>query len=401
MKTKKILAIMAALCLMASGCLAGCGRETAAGAGEPDAAEETATEAAIDAAEEAATDIAEESKEAYASGEEKASMTGGAMIPNPWVDCESKEQAEDLAGFKIDTDPAQVDGASSIDYRVLGGESAALEERMIEAIYRSASGDEVARIRKQRSFESDISGDFNIYSYGIEADYDWGSISAAGTGSKAIKKASWQTIEDGAWNSYSLTVEGEGWDFSYVEKLVISIIADVISKDLAPVPKDQQRDPSKATLQPAPVSEDDKGASGTESGGSAPVSAGLGLQSAGPGLQSVAEEGPKENPGNPESNYAVDPVSGQEYSSRTVIIAVEQKFTEEELAAFLEKYDLELKYDYDSFNMYAMSFKEDKSYEELKAFADRVIAENENLLSCELDAVTRLTDPVAPSVSIY
>ncbi len=366
------LSLLMALALLLGG-LSGCAKEAAGSdSGASEAKESLQTEAGSGTAAESEEGTAESAAEASAentapesagSGSQEGSMTGGTMggliggvmTANPWTDCGSKEEAEKLAGFEINTDPELVEGAEKTVYRVLNASAESIEDRMIEVIYYDGADNEILRIRKARTFSRDISGDYNTYSAAVLADYSWGSIEAAGFAQDSYKKASWQTIEEGAWNSYSLTIEGDGWQMSRIEKLVLGIITDVISKDLSPVPREYARDPSKATVQPVP-------------GG-------------------VTAEGA--------------PKAGQEYSPRTLLIAVAEKFGEAELKEFCEKYGLSVTYDYNTMNMYAMSLAEDHSIDELRELAAKIEAENENVLSCELDAVISLTDPVEPEKSAF
>lgn len=309
-------------------------------------------------------------KEGSMTGGMIGGMTGGVMIPNPWIDCADKAEAEKLAGFKINTAPELVEGAKSAVYRVMNASAESIEDRLIEVIFYDDAENEILRIRKARTYSQDISGDYNTYTVASIADYSWGCIEASGTAPDSYKKATWQTIEEGAWNSYSMTIEGDGWALSKIEKLVLGIITDVISKDLAPVPKEYARDPSKATVQPFP------------GGASAPEGAISGAEVP----WDICDGVPK---------------IGQEYSLRTLIISVTEKFDEAELKEFCEKYGLSVTYDYDSFNMYAMSLAEDHSVEELRELAARIEAENEKVTSCELDAIMHLIDPVKPEMSAF
>ncbi len=391
------LSLLMALALLLGG-LSGCAKEAAGSdSGASEAKEslqtETGSGTAAESEEGTAESVAEASAENTApenagSGSQEGSVTGGTMggliggmmIANPWTDCGSKEEAEKLAGFEINTDPELVEGAEKTVYRVLNASAESIEDRMIEVIYYDGSDNEILRIRKARTFSSDISGDYNTYSVAVLTDYSWGSIEAAGPAQDSYKKASWQTIEDGAWNSYSLTIESDGWPLSKIEKLVLGIITDVISKDLSPVPKEYARDPSKATVQPIP--------------GGATVEGGLVSGSA---IEDLPEAGA-------ETPWAICdgvPKAGQEYSPRTLLIAVAEKFGEAELKEFCGKYGLSVTYDYSTMNMYAMSLAEDHSIDELRELAAKIEAENENVLSCELDAVIRLTDPVEPEKSAF
>ncbi len=394
------MSLLLALVLLLGG-LSGCAKEAAGSdSGNSEAKEslqtETGTEKAAEAeggGAEGAAEASVDNKTAENSGDStpEESVTGGAMggmiggvmIPNPWTDGADKAEAEKLAGFRINTALELVEGAKSVVYRVMNASAESIEDRLIEVIYYDDAENEILRIRKARTYSKDISGDYNSYTVATIADYSWGSIEASGTAQDSYKKATWQTIEEGAWNSYSLTIEGDGWALSKIEKLVLDIINDVISKDLSPVPKEYARDPSKATVQPFPVGAKVPGVEGEAASGSA--------------IGSLPEAGA-------EAPWAICdgvPKTGQEYSPRTLLISVTEKFSEAELKEFCEKYGLSVTYDYNSFNMYAMSLAEDHSVEELRELAARIEAENEKVTGCELDAITRLTDPVKPETSAF
>ncbi len=346
--------------------------QTDTGTGNAAEAEEGGAESATEASSENAAPgvTGGSAQEESTTGGAMGGMIGGVMIPNPWTDCADKAEAEKLAGFRINTALELVEGAKSVVYRVMNASAESIEDRLIEVIYYDDAENEILRIRKARTYSKDISGDFNTYTVGSISDYSWGSIEASGTAQDNYKKATWQTIEEGAWNSYSMTIEGDGWALSKIEKLVLGIITDVISKDLAPVPKEYARDPSKATVQPFP------------GGASAPEGAISGAEVP----WDICDGVPK---------------IGQEYSLRTLIVSVTEKFDEAELKEFCEKYGLSVTYDYDSFNMYAMSLAEDHSVEELRELATRIEAENEKVIACELDAVMHLIDPVKPETSAF
>ena len=133
---KKNISLLLALALLL-GLLAGCGVKPAeaAGTGENtgESAETVQEAAGINTAESGAAAAAEPAKE--------GAMTSGMMMGNPWTDCESKEEAEKLAGFKIDTDLSLVEGADSMVYRVLGKDKASAEDRMLEVIWFDAAGE--------------------------------------------------------------------------------------------------------------------------------------------------------------------------------------------------------------------------------------------------------------------
>ena len=75
------------------------------------------------------------------------------QVPNPFVTCETLEEAEKLAGFTI-TVPEKIENSSERIFR-------AMEGQLLEIIYMDGE-EEVARIRKAPGSD-DISGDYNQY----------------------------------------------------------------------------------------------------------------------------------------------------------------------------------------------------------------------------------------------
>jgi len=84
------------------------------------------------------------------------------------------------------------------------------------------------------------------------------------------------------------------------------------------------------------------------------------------------------------------------YSHYTVIVSVERKFEEDELNALLEKYNLNLKYDYQTMNMYALSSPVELSDEELDELINNLLKED-NIIAVNKDYISQLdTQPVTP-----
>ena len=84
-----------------------------------------------------------------------ASTPDSVENPNPFVDCETLEEAEALAGFDI-TLPSELPGGAGKQL------IRAQDGQMIEIIYQNGAGEEVLRIRKAAGSE-DVSGDYNSY----------------------------------------------------------------------------------------------------------------------------------------------------------------------------------------------------------------------------------------------
>lgn len=77
------------------------------------------------------------------------------QIANPWKDCETIDDAADIAGFSIDS-PQSIDGYPNTVIQ-------AVDNEMIQIIYTSDTEEQSINIRKGLGSD-DISGDYNVYS---------------------------------------------------------------------------------------------------------------------------------------------------------------------------------------------------------------------------------------------
>lgn len=107
------------------------------------------------------------------------SESSSLQIPNPYIDCESLEDAARLAEFDILV-PDSIDHYSERAIR-------AIKRQMIEVIYND--GEKEIRIRKAVGTE-DISGDFNQYAENNQVDSDGLQITMRGSDHK-INVATW------------------------------------------------------------------------------------------------------------------------------------------------------------------------------------------------------------------
>ncbi len=82
-----------------------------------------------------------------------------------------------------------------------------------------------------------------------------------------------------------------------------------------------------------------------------------------------------------------------QYSPRTVIVSVDEGFTQEQLDALLGKYGLEVLYDYDALHMYALNTGSDMDEAGLSALIKDLSAED-GVLFAEPDQIITLDDPV-------
>ncbi len=91
------------------------------------------------------------------------------------------------------------------------------------------------------------------------------------------------------------------------------------------------------------------------------------------------------------------PVSGDPerpmYSDTTLLISVEEDFSDKQLKKLLKKYDLSVVYDYENFNMYALSTAEPISDEDMLSLID-ALSNEDGIIYAERDGITYLDDPV-------
>lgn len=113
-------------------------------------------------------------------GQEQTETLGGMQIPNPFTDCATLGEAEQLAGFDISLPGSMPEGYSISAIRVM-------KDEMIEIIYTSGSGE--IRIRKGTGSE-DISGDYGDYANTETVMVDGLQVTIKGSGNN-ISVASW------------------------------------------------------------------------------------------------------------------------------------------------------------------------------------------------------------------
>ena len=133
---------------------------------------------------------------------------GSTEIANPYVDCETLEEAGELAGFDISV-PEEIDGGYT------QGTIQAVENEMIQVIYTTEAGEEIT-LRKGTGTE-DISGDYNEYAEENTLGVDGTSVTARGSDG-LVYAATWT---DGTY-TYSITASA-GLESDSVSALVPSI----------------------------------------------------------------------------------------------------------------------------------------------------------------------------------
>ena len=84
----------------------------------------------------------------------KAGNNGLIGMPNPFVRCETMEEAKAVAGFDM-TVPAKAAGCKQVWIN-------AVRDNMIQVCYQSKSNE--VRIRKAKGWQENLDGDYNVYS---------------------------------------------------------------------------------------------------------------------------------------------------------------------------------------------------------------------------------------------
>ena len=133
---------------------------------------------------------------------------GSTEIANPYVDCETLEEAGELAGFDISV-PEEIDGGYT------QGTIQAVENEMIQVTYTTEAGEEIT-LRKGTG-TGDISGDYNEYAEENTLDVDGTSVTARGSDG-LVYAATWT---DGTY-TYAITASA-GLESDSVSALVPSI----------------------------------------------------------------------------------------------------------------------------------------------------------------------------------
>lgn len=116
-----------------------------------------------------------------------------ADMINPFIECRTLEEAEEIAGFEFNV-PDDLEPDLEAEYR-------ALEGKLIEVIYYDR-GEEIYRIRK--GTESDVSGDYNDYSVAVCVDASNWAGELKGYEEGLTNCAVWTDMEG---FGYSLTTE--------------------------------------------------------------------------------------------------------------------------------------------------------------------------------------------------
>lgn len=108
--------------------------------------------------------------------------TDGVQIPNPFVDCDSLDQAAETAGFDFSVPEKTPNGDSASVFRVM-------KDQMIEVVYSSDAGK--LTLRKARGGE-DASGNYNSFDKVEEITVGESVVTVKGDGEK-VYVATWNT----------------------------------------------------------------------------------------------------------------------------------------------------------------------------------------------------------------
>ena len=164
--------------------------EEAGGSGEADAGTDQEEPAPEEAAQETA-DAGQE--EAGGAGEEG----GNTNMPNPFVDCETLEDAAEIAGFQMWA-PLELEGCPYTKIQ-------AVENEMIQVFYYESEDAETEHVllRKGAGLE-DISGDYNEYASVEEMTLGGRAVTARGDGER-IFAAVWS---DGTYSFAAVSADG-------------------------------------------------------------------------------------------------------------------------------------------------------------------------------------------------
>ena len=100
----------------------------------------------------------------------QSTSDNSAQIPNPWEDCSSLEEAQQLAGFSIQV-PDSIDGYPNRSIQVM-------DTSMIQVLYENDNEQQIL-IRKGIGSD-DISGDYNSYSESSQITVSDSSVTLKG-----------------------------------------------------------------------------------------------------------------------------------------------------------------------------------------------------------------------------
>lgn len=132
------------------------------------------------------------------------------QIPSPWVDLDSIEEAEKLAGFKFDFPNDILEGYSQKSIE-------AVKNDIIQVTYENGTNEIILR---QSKGDEDISGDTNDYTETNTLELDGLNITTKGSNSK-INTTIWSSNDF----SYAIlsNLEKEGIDSELIKEIVSKV----------------------------------------------------------------------------------------------------------------------------------------------------------------------------------
>ncbi|MEA5051492.1 MAG: hypothetical protein VB021_08520 [Oscillospiraceae bacterium] len=147
--------------------------------------------------------------------------SGKDQIPNPFTDCETLEEAEQISGVFVDVPAAVTDAFSSCVYRAAQG--------LIEIIYTDGKDGDEIRIRKGTGTD-DISGDYNRYDASEDVAIADNTVTFKGNDGK-VSLAVWTA--GGEAYAVSASVGGSGITKTMMTDIIRSVGAAAESTALA------------------------------------------------------------------------------------------------------------------------------------------------------------------------
>lgn len=147
------------------------------------------------------------------SDEGKAAISNQVGLPNPFIDCDTIEDAENIVGFEISTPHILPDGYTQSSIQ-------STEHGFVQIIYRS--GEDNITYRQGRG-NADISGDYNEYSEKNIEERNHVQIILEGD-MENVKKATWQ--DNGYTFSMTVNNESKGISQEVMNAVIDSVYSD-------------------------------------------------------------------------------------------------------------------------------------------------------------------------------
>lgn len=141
-----------------------------------------------------------------ASDTDKSASGESAQIPNPFIDCDTVEDAEKVAGFDI-TVPEDIPEGYELDY------ISAIENNLIQINYKDKDGCEI--LLRKGAGSDDISGDYNEYAENNTVSVGDLSVIMRGN-SGTVSVATWTSGD----YTYAVDMTGAGLSADAVSALV-------------------------------------------------------------------------------------------------------------------------------------------------------------------------------------